>query len=75
MPRAFLVMAVAPAGCPSRPPVGPPPPPAGNITWKRVETEADVPRAPPAPGTYRIHLIDVGTRWIRAIRRARSRSF
>jgi competence protein ComEC len=62
MLRALLVMVVALAGCGSRPPpVGPPPPPAGNITWKRVETEADVPREPPPPGTYRIHLIDVGT--------------
>ena len=63
MSRALVVVfALGLAGCPSRPPpVGPPPPPAGNITWKRVETEADVPREPPPPGTYRIHLIDVGT--------------
>jgi competence protein ComEC len=34
---------------------------APAITWARVEAPADVPATPPAPGTYRIHLIDVGT--------------
>ncbi len=33
---------------------------APGITWKRVETARDVPGAP-APGTYQIHLVDVGT--------------
>ncbi len=51
--------------CPSHkapPPVPPRPPgaPAPLITYKRVETAADMPPAP-APGTYQIHLIDVGT--------------
>lgn len=32
-----------------------------KITWQRVESPSDVPTAPPAPGTYRIHMIDVGT--------------
>ena len=32
-----------------------------RIRWSRVESPADVPRSPPEPGTYRIHLIDVGT--------------
>src|SRR5688572_19686570 len=31
-----------------------------SFTWSRVVTAADVP-PPPAPGTYRVHLIDVGT--------------
>jgi len=40
------------------------PPEAGAppvITWKHIEHATDVPNKPPAPGTYRIHLIDVGT--------------
>lgn len=52
---------------PTRPrtPTGPtqpdqPPPTGSEITWKRVETAKDVPAAP-APGTFQIHLIDVGT--------------
>ena len=32
-----------------------------RIRWTRVESPADVPTEPPKPGTYRIHLIDVGT--------------
>jgi competence protein ComEC len=67
---ALLVLLVA--ACPGaqkpapQPPGGAgvrPQPPDGalpNITWKRVETKADVPGAP-APGTYQVHLIDVGT--------------
>src|SRR5207244_879981 len=51
--------------CPSHrapPPTPPRPPgaPAPLITYKRVETAADMPPAP-SPGTYQIHLIDVGT--------------
>jgi competence protein ComEC len=72
----LLAVLVFLAGCPaplppehpSQPPVAQPggegklPPAQGapSITWKRVETAADVPAAP-APGTYQIHLIDVGT--------------
>jgi competence protein ComEC len=37
------------------------PAPAPRITWQRVESPDDVPRTPPPPGTYRIHMIDVGT--------------
>ena len=58
------------AGCPASmpPPVRPTPITSGEtpapghprITWQRVETAADLPPAPP-PGTFRIHLIDVGT--------------
>ena len=52
------------AGCPApKPPIKPVRPvgtPEPAITWKRVETAADVPQAP-APGTYQIHMIDVGT--------------
>lgn len=73
MKRCLLLVAVL-AGCPApaattlppRPPppttVKPPPPPSGpTITWRRVESADDVPHEPPAPGTYRVHLIDVGT--------------
>ena len=35
--------------------------PAPNITWKKVDSPDDVPREPPPAGTYRVHLIDVGT--------------
>jgi len=58
------------AGCPHHakpPPIGPStqnPPPRGpnepTIAWKRVETAADMP-APPQPGHFQVHLIDVGT--------------
>ena len=37
------------------------PPSAPTITVKKVETPDDVPREPPAVGTYRLHMIDVGT--------------
>jgi competence protein ComEC len=65
----FVVLAVALlAGCPSHPPRSSiptgtlePAPGEPRIKWTRVEAPADVPREPPAPGTYRIHLIDVGT--------------
>jgi competence protein ComEC len=50
------------AACPRpRPPPPPPPPPTEHITWKRAETTAAIPREPPPAGSYRIHLIDVGT--------------
>lgn len=43
----------------------PPAPPEGaaapTITWARVAEPGDVPAAPPPPGTWRVHLIDVGT--------------
>lgn len=71
--RALIVLALAVlAGCPAplpapvRPqPIQPgepatPEPGAPTITWTRIETAADVP-PPPALGTYRIHMIDVGT--------------
>ncbi|HEU4611111.1 MAG TPA: MBL fold metallo-hydrolase [Kofleriaceae bacterium] len=75
MKRCLLLVAVL-AGCPAPaattlpPPRHPPPPgevtrpphPTGpTITWRRVESADDVPRTPPPPGTYRVHLIDVGT--------------
>src|SRR5512133_1062043 len=53
------------AACPSaqKPPERPRQRPVTPLafTWSRVETAADLPREPPAPGTYRVHLIDVGT--------------
>ncbi len=36
-------------------------PGAPHITWIRVDAPSDVPATPPRAGTYRIHLIDVGT--------------
>jgi competence protein ComEC len=48
-------------------PKGPPPtqitqtPGAPRVTWDRVKSPEDVPATPPLAGTYRIHLIDVGT--------------
>lgn len=41
---------------PGEQPAGPP-----TITWKHVEHATDVPTQPPPAGTYRVHLIDVGT--------------
>ncbi|MCL4227089.1 MAG: MBL fold metallo-hydrolase [Myxococcales bacterium] len=71
---ALLVLAgcpaprAAPPATPSPRPDAPPAPPdapdapsAPAIAWTRVETAADLPGAPPAAGTWRIHLIDVGT--------------
>ena len=68
---ALLVLAACPR---LAPPVGPTPPsgtlptppptpdgpPPVQVAWKRVTTAADVPSAP-APGTFQIHMIDVGT--------------
>jgi len=65
---ALLALGACP---PPAPPVGPTPPsgtltpppgPAGapRIAWSRVSTAAELPAAP-VPGTFRIHLIDVGT--------------
>ena len=65
MNRAALLVAFLVAGCPAPAPPAhaPRPPRAGGptITWKRVASLDDVPNLPPPPGTYRIHLIDVGT--------------
>lgn len=36
-------------------------PGAPHISWIRVDAPSDVPATPPPAGTYRIHLIDVGT--------------
>ena len=54
--RLIFLLALL-AAC--RPPVAPGKP--GNITWTRVEAPDDVPTTPPPVGTYRVHLIDVGT--------------
>jgi len=71
---ALLVLAACPRPAP---PVGPTPPngtleptpgPDGGapvpgaprITWSRVSTAAELPQAP-APGTFQIHMMDVGT--------------
>ncbi|HEX7843665.1 MAG TPA: MBL fold metallo-hydrolase [Kofleriaceae bacterium] len=60
------IAAVFAVACAARPPRPHPPPPpvpqpGEHITWRRAETAADVPHEPPAAGSYRIHLIDVGT--------------
>lgn len=66
MLRLLVVLAFVSA-CPApKPPVGPTgqvttPPGGPKITFQRVEDPGDVPATPPPPGTYRIHLIDVGT--------------
>jgi competence protein ComEC len=63
--RRLALAALVLAACsgPSRPRPHPPPipQPGEHITWKRAETAADVPHEPPPAGSYRIHLIDVGT--------------
>lgn len=73
--RALLALGVAVlAGCPAkastiRAPRHPSPPPAQistppgepRVTWDKVESPEDVPATPPPPGTYRVHMIDVGT--------------
>jgi competence protein ComEC len=73
--RALALLLLVLAGCPSphgsaparprRPPPlttpGPGSPPAeGEVVFRRVETAAAMPPAPPI-GRYQIHLIDVGT--------------
>lgn len=60
---ALAVLGLAACSAPPRPRPQPPPEPQASerITWKRAETAADVPHDPPPAGTYRIHLIDVGT--------------
>ncbi|MFT3697505.1 MAG: MBL fold metallo-hydrolase [Kofleriaceae bacterium] len=73
MLRLLVVLSFL-AACPSpKPPTGPTgptgpttgqvntPPGGPKITYQRVEDPGDVPTTPPPPGTYRIHLIDVGT--------------
>lgn len=72
---ALTTLAVALAGCPApavtRPARKPTPIPISGtvetsptqptITWKKIASIDDVPRTPPEAGTYRVHLIDVGT--------------
>lgn len=64
-PAALAVALALLAGCPPRRTevVEPEPPPArpARIDWRRVTTRADLPADPPAPGSWRIHLLDVGT--------------
>jgi competence protein ComEC len=71
-----LLGGVALAGCPSAAPTkptvptrphGPPPtqvpPEPGEpvVTWDKVKSPDDVSATPPPAGTYRVHMIDVGT--------------
>ncbi|MEO8549597.1 MAG: MBL fold metallo-hydrolase, partial [Kofleriaceae bacterium] len=62
----LLVLLTFVTGCPRPKPAAHPtgelPTDQGpRITWARVESPDDVPATPPPAGTYRIHLIDVGT--------------
>ena len=61
LPLVLCALAACPAPRPA--PAHPLPPPGGSpgLTWTRVTTPDQVPSTPPAPGTYRLHLIDVGT--------------
>lgn len=67
MVRWVVLLAVLSA-CPARAPKpttpitqgGAPRPGAPKLSWKKIETAADLP-PPPAPGTYQLHMIDVGT--------------
>lgn len=76
MNRALALLAViaachpAPAPTTPRPeaPHGPIPTTPGEpaevpaeITWQRVRSAGDIPPTPPPAGTFRVHLIDVGT--------------
>jgi len=70
MKRVVLLLAVLVAcrgsarSTTPRPPEHEPPVhqgPQPHITWKKVSSPDDVPREPPAVGTYRVHMIDVGT--------------
>lgn len=59
-----LLLLVALAACPApRPRPVKPLPPGGTdqLGWVHASTAAEIPSTPPAPGTYRLHLIDVGT--------------
>jgi competence protein ComEC len=42
---------------PAAPGEAPPP----KTTWKKIDAPDDVPSTPPEAGTYRVHMIDVGT--------------
>lgn len=59
MIRAICLLLIL-AACPPPRPVTPAPPLPPSIRWTRVETVADLPPRP-APGSYRAHMIDVGT--------------
>lgn len=69
MKRLAALALVVLAGCPAHratlpvPETGglPPQPNAPAITWQRVESITNVSSTPPPAGTYRIHMIDVGT--------------
>ncbi len=69
--KRLLVMLAVVAACrgsgrstlppPTHEPPPPPPGPAPTITGKKIASPDDVPSEPPAVGTYRVHMIDVGT--------------
>jgi competence protein ComEC len=61
-PRPVTTLTPVPASLPQPKPTGEVPAEASpKITWKHVERATDVPNTPPPQGTYRVHLIDVGT--------------
>jgi len=69
----IVVLAGCPASRPATPttptqrPDGPPPtqvPPAPGepkVSWDKVKSPDDVPSTPPPEGSYRVHMLDVGT--------------
>ena len=63
MRRAVILAALILNACRSPTPVAPvaPTPALPSLTWARVEGPATIPAAPPAGGTWRIHMLDVGT--------------
>ena len=60
----LLLVACRPAPTLVRPPAPPrptAPPAAPEVSWVRIATLDALPDAPPARGSWRVHLIDVGT--------------
>jgi competence protein ComEC len=59
---ALTVCLLAACPAPRAKPVRPlPPGGTEKLSWQHVSGTDGIPKEPPAPGTYRIHLIDVGT--------------
>jgi competence protein ComEC len=63
LPPSGETPATVPASLPHPKPTGEAPPAVAppKITWTHVKHATDVPSTPPPQGTYRVHMIDVGT--------------